>query len=315
MQYGAAMIICVGESLVDVVYKKDTVTETVGGCPLNVALTTARLDASTALFSKTSKDAYGNLILEKLIDNCVMFDPQLCNQELPTLCAKAVIDKEGKAQYVFDWKQTVASNVTVEELSKAFSVMTDIDFIMTGSLILTFPTTRAAIFPAVNSINPKPVVFYDPNVRPAVIEDMEDFKKHMLQFAGQSEIVKISEDDLKLVFPKSKQEEAINELKKACKLHLLVTKGEKGATWYAKTFEVSVLAHKVEKLVDTIGCGDVFSGAILAKLQKRKDQGKQSVEDITEKEAKEMLEFASKAAAYNCTQQGCEPPTESMLLA
>ena len=313
MQYGAVMIICVGESLVDVVYKDDTVTETVGGCPLNVALTTARLDASTALFSKTSTDAYGNLILEKLIDNCVMFDPQLCNQALPTLCAKAMIDKDGKAQYLFDWKQTVASNVTVEELSKAFSVMTDIDFIMTGSLMLAFPTTRDAVFPAVNTINPKPVVFYDPNVRPAVIEDMDDFKVRMLEFARQSEIVKISEDDIKLVFPKNSIEEAIDELRKVCKLHLIVTRAEKGSTWYAKNFEVNTLSQKVEHLVDTIGCGDVFSGAILAKLQKRKDSGKQDVENITEEEAKEMLEFATRAASYNCTQKGCEPPTEAQL--
>ena len=296
--------------MVDVVYKDGKVSETVGGCPLNVALTTARLDASTALFSKTSTDPYGNLILEKLIDNCIMFDPQLCNSESPTLLSKAIIDKAGKADYIFDWKQTVASNVTIDELSNAFAVMTDIDFIMTGSLMLAFPGTRDSVFPAIDTIDPKPVVFYDPNVRPAVIEDMNDFKTRMLEYAQKCEFVKISEDDLNLVFPESKLENAIQKLKNFCKLHLIVTRGDKGATWYAPSFEVSVPASPVETIVDTIGCGDVFSGAILAKLQKRKDQGKQSVQDITESEAKQMLEFASKVAAYNCTKQGCEPPTE-----
>ncbi len=310
------MIVCVGESLIDIVCSKEDETrilsERIGGCPLNVALTTARLGASTALFSKTSTDAYGNLILEKLIDNCIMFDPQLCNFELPTLCSKALIDKAGKADYVFDWKKTVASNATVAQLSNAFAVMTDIDFIMTGSLMLAFPETRESVFPAIETIEPKPVVFYDPNVRPAVIEAMADFKNRMLEFAKKCEFVKVSEEDLKLVFPEATLQEAVQELKKVCKLHLIVTKGEKGATWYAPSFEVSVPSLSVETIVDTIGCGDVFSGAILAKLQKRKDHSRKTVEEITQSEAKEMLEFASKIAAYNCTQQGCEPPTEAI---
>ena len=307
MQYGANMVICVGESLMDVVYKNGAVTETVGGCPLNVAITIARLDASVALFTKVSRDSYGNQILEKLINDCVMFEPQLCNSNLPTLCSKAYIDEQGNARYVFDWKQTVASNITAEEISKAFSVMTDIDFVMTGSLILTFPLTRDAIFPAIDTVNPKPVVFYDPNVRPAVIENMDDFKEKLLHFAQKSDIVKVSEDDLKLVFPEISQEEAIKTLQKVCKLHLILTSGEKGATWYAPSFKVSVPAYSEKDLVDTIGCGDVFSGAILAMLQKRKNAGKASVKDITEEEAKNMLSFATKLASNNCKRKGCDP--------
>lgn len=312
VQYGVDMIVCVGESLVDVIDKDGVVSETVGGCPLNVALTTARLGSSTALFTKISSDSYGNMILEKLIDNCIMFDPQLCNCELPTLCSKAFIDHDGKAEYIFDWKQTVASNVTVAQLSNAFSVMTDIDFIMTGSLMLAFPTTREAVFSAIETINPRPVIFYDPNVRPAVIEDMEDFKEHMLQYAQKCEILKISEDDLSLVFPNLSVEAAIQELRKVCKLYLIVTHGEKGSSWYAPSFTVRVPSCPVETLVDTIGCGDVFSGAILAQLQKRKDNDKKSIEDISETEAKRILEFASMMAANNCTKQGCDPSVQTI---
>ncbi len=306
------MIVCVGESLIDVAYKNGTISETIGGCPLNVALTTARLGTSTALFTKVSSDSYGNMILEKLINNCIMFDPQLCNVDLPTLCSKAIIDQDGKAEYIFDWKQTVAANVTASQLSNAFSVMTDIDFIMTGSLLLSFSSTRDAIFPAIETISPSPVIFYDPNVRPMVIEDIEDFKINMLQYAQKCEIVKISEDDLNLVFSNLSLDEAVQELRKYCKLHLIVTRGERGASWYAPNFIVNVPACKVENLVDTIGCGDVFSGSILAQLQKRKDTTKKGIEDITEIEAKQMLDFASKMAADNCTKQGCDPSFKTL---
>ena len=309
------MIVCVGESLVDVVYKKGSLTvaeQSIGGCPLNVALTTARLGASTALFTKVSKDSYGNQILEKLIDNCIMFDPQLCNFEEPTLLSKAILDDNGQAQYIFDWKQTVASKATVAQLSNAFAVMTDIDFIMTGSLMLAFPTTREAVFPAIATIKPRPVIFYDPNVRPAVLENLEDFRAHLLKYAQECEFVKVSEEDLQLAFPDLTIQQVLQELKQHCKLHLIVTRGQKGATWYAPNFEVSVPAATVENLVDTIGCGDVFSGAILAQLQKRKDSGKTSVEDITIQEAQDLLVFAARQASYNCTRQGCDPCKASL---
>ena len=91
------MIGTIGESLVDIVNGK----ERIGGSPYNVALAASRLGAPVTFFGKISADEHGRRLLERMIDNGVLFDPQMCNAPEPTLCSKTVLDKEGKASYEF----------------------------------------------------------------------------------------------------------------------------------------------------------------------------------------------------------------------
>lgn len=309
------MIVCIGESLIDVVDGENHV----GGCPLNVALAASRLGASVALFSKISQDSMGRLILETLIDNCVMFDPPMCSSPLPTLKGHAVVDGKGCASYKFDWVDSAAVSFSQKELENAFSVMTDIDFVMTGSLGTVLPPGCNEIFPAISVIEPKPVVFYDPNVRPSVIACMDDFRRKMLEYTVKSDIVKVSDDDLALVYGSRGLKSAVDEFKGFCNennVHLIVTGGSKGSTWFAPSFSVDVPAVKVKDVVDTIGCGDAFDGAILMQLQKRKDSMDLSsstpsrvvLDSLGPEDVGIMLGFASKASALNCLEKGCDPP-------
>lgn len=309
------MIVCIGESLIDVVDGENHV----GGCPLNVALAASRLGSSVALFSKISQDSMGRLILETLIDNCIMFDPPMCGSPLPTLEGHAVVDGKGCASYKFEWEDSATVSFSQKELGNAFSVMTDIDFVMTGSLGTVLPPGCDEIFPAISTIEPKPVVFYDPNVRPAVIACMDDFRRKMLEYTAKSDIVKVSDDDLALVYGSIDLEGSVNEFKGFCKehnVHLIVTKGSKGSTWFAPSFAVEVPAVKVNDVVDTIGCGDTFDGAILMQLQRRKDEkdlpsstpARAVLDSLGPEDVGLMLGFASKASALNCMVKGCDPP-------
>lgn len=309
------MIVCIGESLIDVVDGENHV----GGCPLNVALTASRLGASVALFSKISQDSMGRLILETLIDNCIMFDPPMCSSHLPTMKGHAVVDENGCASYKFDWEGSATVSFTHKELENAFSVMTDIDFVMTGSLGTVLPPGCDEIFPAISTIEPKPVVFYDPNVRPAVIACMEDFERKMLEYTAKSDIVKVSDDDLALVYGSKDAYAALNGFKVFCKdnnVHLIVTKGSKGSTWFAPSFTVDVPAAEAKDVVDTIGCGDTFDGAILMQLQKMKDEmnlpsstpARAVLDSLGHEDVRRLLGFASKASALNCREKGCNPP-------
>lgn len=309
------MIVCIGESLIDVVDGENHV----GGCPLNVALAASRLGASVALFSKISQDSLGRLILETLIDNCIMFDPPMCSSPLLTMKGHAVVDGNGSASYKFDWEGSATVSFTHKELENAFSVMTDIDFVMTGSLGTLLPPGCDEIFPAISTIEPKPVVFYDPNVRPAVIACMEDFGRKMLEYTAKSDIVKVSDDDLALVYGSKDSDSALNGFKGFCKdnnVHLIVTRGSKGSTWFAPSFTVVVPALEVNDVVDTIGCGDTFNGAILMQLQKRKDEmnlpsstsARAVLDSLGPEDVRRLLGFASKASALNCREKGCNPP-------
>lgn len=306
------MIVCIGESLIDVVEGKNIV----GGCPLNVAVAASRLGSSVALFSKVSGDDLGTLILDKLIDDCVMFEPHLCSSPLPTMKGHAVVDSEGRASYAFDWEGSASVSLSREELIDAFSSMTDVDFVMTGSLGTVLPPSCNAIFPAIEAVQPHPVVLYDPNVRPALISNMEKFKHEMMQFVKKCDIVKVSDEDLHTVFGEDESERNLEAFCNGNSIHVIVTRGKDGSSWIAPGFRVDVPAQTVPHVVDTIGCGDTFTGAVLSALQRRKDGMKLPVSSSSRicldalgpEEARTILDFASKASALNCMEKGCNPP-------
>ena len=297
------MIGVVGESLIDIVEKN----ELIGGCAFNVAIAASRLGAPVTYFGKVSGDEYGSRILERMIDNDVLFDPQLCGAKEPTLCSKAVLDNEGRASYVFDYKGTAACSITEDELSAAFANEGDIDMVFFGSISLLMEPGCDAVFPAIKTIEGSPVKFLDPNIRPSLVKDPQGFRKMILDYASQCDLVRVSDEDLSYLFPETDASQAEQSLLKICKGSLIVTRGAKGSTWYGKNFRSDCDAYSVNKVEDTIGCGDTFDGAVMAYLD-RNDLIRR-IDSIDKKTASKILDYASVAAGLNCLSKGCEPPT------
>ena len=146
------MIACVGESLIDRIGDKCLI----GGCPLNVAVAASRLGAPVTFFGRISSDEFGRSILERMIDDGVLFDPQNCNAAQPTLCSKAVIGQDGKASYTFDYEQTAACSMTEAELSASFANEGDINLVFFGSISLLMEPMCNAIVPAMRTIATNP---------------------------------------------------------------------------------------------------------------------------------------------------------------
>ena len=296
------MIGVVGESLIDIVDKK----ELIGGCAFNVSIAASRLGAPVTYFGKVSSDEYGRRILERMIDNNVLFDPQLCGAKEPTLCSRAVLDSEGKASYVFDYKGTAACSITEVELSTAFANEGDIEMVFFGSISLLMEPGCDAIYPAIRTIEDNPKLFLDPNVRPSLVKDPEGFRKKILDYASNCDLVRVSDEDLAFLIPGVSETEAEQSLLKTCKGSLIVTRGAKGSSWYSKTFRVDCPAFSVEKVVDTIGCGDTFDGAVMAWLDGHDCIGR--LDSLDKDEVMQVLNYASKASGLNCLAEGCDPP-------
>ena len=298
------MIACVGESLIDRIGDKCLI----GGCPFNVAVAASRLGAPVTFFGKVSSDNFGLSILERMIDDGVLFDPQSCNAEEPTLCSKAVIGEDGKATYTFDYEQTAACSMTEAELSASFSNEGDINLVFFGSISLLMEPMASAIVPAMRGISTKPAWFLDPNVRPSMVKNPDAYRKMILDLAGESDIVKVSDEDLAYLFPGFGSEEAEKKMAGICRSNLIITRGEKGSSWYTKSFRVDCPAFNVGigQIVDTVGCGDTFSGAVIAYLDRNNLIGQ--LADLRRCDVDSMLDYASRAAGLNCLFEGCNPP-------
>ncbi len=296
------MIACVGESLIDRIGDKTLI----GGCPLNVAVAASRLGAPVTFFGKISSDEYGLSILEKMIDDGILFDPQSCNASEPTLCSKATVGEDGKASYTFDYEGTAACSMTEAELSASFANEGDIDLVFFGSISLLMEPFCNAIVPAMRAIQTRPRWFLDPNVRPSMVRDAEAYRKMIISLAGECDIVKVSEEDLSYLLPGLEPSEAEARFLSMCRSNLLITRGENGSTWLTKDIRVDCPAFIAGSVVDTIGCGDTFDGAVIAYLQRNDLIA--SLEKLGRSDIETMLDYASKAAGLNCLFEGCDPP-------
>ncbi|HOE89725.1 MAG TPA: PfkB family carbohydrate kinase [Sphaerochaeta sp.] len=318
------MIAVIGEALIDFI-GHGTGSRTVpfeshiGGCGINTAVAAAKAGSAVGFFCKISSDLFGKRHLEHLVGNKVMFDPTLCNAKEPSLLAFASLDAVGKASYAFYWKNSAPVSMSVEELLKTMSDHTDLRVVHIGSLALTLEPIGEVILEALERYEPKPIIFLDPNVRPSVIDDWNQYRTHIEKAIDLASFVKLSDEDLQLIHPETEVHAKAAELARTKKKHIILTLGREGAVWYGP--EGKEVSHPIIDLplADTVGAGDTFSGTILSFLHDRGYFGKEGeppqLLEIPIKVRQEALKWASAASAINCSRPGCDPPSRKELLA
>ncbi|MDY0288860.1 MAG: carbohydrate kinase [Sphaerochaeta sp.] len=312
------MIGVIGEALIDFIGKGKEGSSVnfashVGGCGLNAATAAARLGCPVGFLGKNSSDMFGERILEHMVDNHVLFDPDLCSSPLPSMIGFLALDEEGKASYAFYSKNTAPTSVDRDELLTALGEHSDIKALHIGSVSLAVEPGCDAILAAVDLYKPAPVVFLDPNVRPTVIEDFDAYRKRLELAIQLADIIKLSDDDLLLLYPDLEMDEAAKKLSRDSGSHIILTKGKKGSTWYSPE-KFTVDSPIVDlPVVDTVGAGDTFSGAILSFLHRGgffgADGQEPRLEHLSKATIAQAMRFANVAASINCSRKGCDPPT------
>lgn len=285
------MIICIGESLVDIVDG----AACPGGSAFNSALAASRLDGPAIYVGALSSDQWGSMLMQRLIESCVIFDPDLVNRPEPTMKAFARIDANGSASYEFEFKGSAATVLSQKEILDSISLVENTDFTLFGSVgILIQPS----IVEAVKELSKVSFVMFDPNVRPAFIDDWDSYRALFRELCSISDIVRLSDEDLRYIGMKA------SEVLACCKNSLIITDKD-GADWLFKDGRALHSSSPKVEVVDTIGCGDAFSAAVLVRLQERLDG-----EEVSDQE---ILDFASRAASLNCTAKGACCPLRSQM--
>ncbi|MEL6436396.1 MAG: PfkB family carbohydrate kinase, partial [Pseudomonadota bacterium] len=64
-------------------------------------------------------------------------------------------------------------------------------------------------------------------------------------------------------------------------------------------------------VVDTVGAGDTLMGSALVWLTENALNTREALKSADADQLTELLEFATTAAAINCTRAGCNPPTRA----
>ncbi|MGW9111874.1 carbohydrate kinase family protein [Microbacterium sp. NPDC055683] len=298
----APRILVVGEALVDIVRRADgAVTETPGGSPANVALTLGRLGRTPQLLSAVGADRRGEKIRNWLAASGV----DLVGTRLErTSTAQATLDARGAATYEFaiDWRVDVTDAVPA-------------DVLHVGSIGAALDPGARSVSEIVDRHRGLALIGCDPNVRPSLIEDSADSRERMRGLLARADVVKASDEDLAWLYPNVDAMTAARGLLRAGPLLVVMTQGPDGVVALRDDDEVRVPAVPVD-VVDTVGAGDTFMGALLDGLLLQGVSGRESrarLVELTPSALAEILHRSALAASITVGRFGADPPTPADL--
>jgi fructokinase len=301
------MIVCCGEALIDFLPRKtedgaDSYQPFVGGSVLNVAVALGRLGAPVGFFCGLSDDFFGAMIRESLAASKV--DIALCPRTARPTTLAFVKLTNGNAQYAFFDEGSALRMLEEDDLPAIPAAVEAMHF---GSIGLTAEPCGSAYETLMRNESPDRLISFDPNVRPSLIKNRDGYIARIERMVAMSDIVRMSREDMEWLAPDASFEDvAANWLKRGASL-VILTEGPDGARAIARRRSVFVRSIQVE-VADTIGAGDTFSAALLARLHRQGKLGKRAVQSLSEADLTDLLSYAARAAAVTASRPGADPP-------
>ncbi|AFM19006.1 sugar kinase, ribokinase [Mycolicibacterium chubuense NBB4] len=245
----------IGEALIDIVTRDGRVIgEYVGGSPLNVAVGLSRLGRPVEFLTHIGDDTHGRRIREHLESAGVQLVSG--SQSAPrTPTARATLDPSGSATYAFDieWQLSGTPEVAPPVV------------VHTGSIAAVLEPGCRATAALVDTYHLSATFTFDPNVRPALIDDPDAARARIDRLLERADVVKASEEDLHWIDPTRAPEQIAASWLALGPSIVVVTKGAAGAVAMCAGGTVRIPAGQVE-VVDTLGAGDAFMAGLIDAL-------------------------------------------------
>jgi len=288
-------VLVVGEALVDIVRRADgSVVEHPGGSPANVALTLGRLGRSPRLLTSFGDDERGAELRAWLRESQV--DVVVAPAER-TSTAVATLDATGAATYEFDLTWDLG-DVGVEPA----------DVLHVGSISAILDPGGRQVADLVARARPTTTITYDPNARPALMGDPAVAAERVASLVALADVVKVSDEDLAWFHPDREPLQAAQEWLALGPAIVVVTTGGDGAHYVTPSGSGRVTAPKVT-VVDTVGAGDTFMGALVDGLLGAGVAGDRvALRGLGHDAWDAILSRAARAAAVTVSRSGANPP-------
>jgi fructokinase len=290
----------VGEVLIDLIPDADQYLAIVGGGPANTAKALAKLGVKAHFIDGISTDRYGQMAKAELLAANVLLDyAQYSNK--PTCTAKVTLSSSGSASYEFAIADTATFDFSDLWLPNPQDLKPSLLHI--GTLATVIEPGASVLFEWAHSVAQVAPIVFDPNIRPAVLGNRDEYVKKVEKWVAISSAVKASDEDLNWLYPGKAINEIVNKWLEVGVELVVVTLGDKGITAYRENEQRSVDAVKVV-VADTVGAGDTV-GAVLVEVIV-----KNGLDKLTGEVLKSMLNRAVKAAAITVSRTGANPPSK-----
>ncbi len=297
----AEHILVVGEALIDVVHRADgSVSEHPGGSLANVALTLGRLGRTTRLATWIGQDDYGDQVIAWLRDSGVEVTDG-SRGAAATGVATAHLDATGAATYDFRLSWQVPSDATCTPKTMAMH---------SGSIAAILEPGATAVRDLMATARPTATITLDPNIRPALITDAPAARERLASLIRLADVIKVSDEDLLWLAPDQDPVTTAAEILDAGPALVVLTRGAQGALAWTRQAMIDIPAAPAP-VVDTVGAGDSFMGALLDGLWSAGLLGAGQRPDLQSSDADVIAAIISRCAAVaavTVSRPGADPP-------
>ncbi|WP_426311269.1 carbohydrate kinase family protein [Cellulosimicrobium sp. E-16] len=299
-------VLVVGEALIDVVHRADgSVDEHPGGSLANVALTLGRLGRDARLATWLGPDERGDAIRAWLDDSAVTLAPGSTDADR-TSVATAHLDAHGAATYEFDLEWRVPAGTAPAAGTLA---------VHTGSIAAVLEPGASDVRALVAAARDTATITYDPNARPALMGDPADALARIEALVDLADVVKVSDEDVAWLVPGADPVAVAHRWLALGPALVVVTFGGEGAVAVTAAGEQRVAAPRVS-VVDTVGAGDSFMGALVDGLWDAGLLGadrREALRAIDAATLAALLERCAAVAAVTVSRAGANPPRRAEL--
>lgn len=260
---------------------------------MNAAIAAARLGSSTAFLGRVSTDAHGDQIWAHMEASGVELGAAQRGDE-PT--ARAIVETHPVQRFVFEGEGTADASMTTADLSSLrLGAGPHADVLHGGTLGIFRGTTADVLAEVCQSF--AGIVSFDPNIRPAIIEELglERWWRYAEVWLENADLVRGSDEDFGWMGL------SIAQLLQRGPKVVIETRGADGAAAHLADGTVVEVPAATIDFVDAVGAGDSFCGALLSRLS----GGGWPADAET---WAEVLAFAVRVAGINCSRPGADPP-------
>lgn len=269
-----------------------------GGAPCNVLAMLSRLGKKTAFIGKVGKDMFGDQLESALLETGIDTTGLKRDDKIHTTLAFVHTREDGDREFSFC--RNPGADVMLSEEDIEEELLKNCRIFHFGSLSMTHETSRKATIKAVSIAREHGAVLsYDPNLREALWDDLEEAKKQISFGLEHSDILKISDNEVQWLTGEEDYDKGIRSIQQTYDIPLiLLSMGKDGSRAYTKEVRAEQAAYLQSGTIETTGAGDTFCACVLNYIL---DHG---WKEFSKEGLEEMLQFANAAASIVTTRKG-----------
>jgi fructokinase len=314
----APRVVCCGEALVDMIATDSgghLWRAVPGGSPYNAALAAGRLGAPTSFLGVISEDRFGRMLAGRLGHSHVAHDhcPRTPEPTTLAMISDGVGGPASEPAYTFHVAGTTTTSNRVNELH----LPSDLGVLhVSGSVALVIEPAASRIENLLAAAQHRAIVHLDANPRPTLV-DRPRFRRRVERWLGLADVVKLSEADVAWLAPGTDPLDLAHRWVTGegdpsgpaeRPAVAVVTRAAKGAAAVLRDGTVIEVQADDVDVVDTIGAGDTFSGALLAAFSAHGITTPAQLQRLDAAWWRTAITYAVEAAGITCSRMGADPP-------